>query len=752
MVAQTQNGHRSHQHSAFPRTYPQNSNYAEVNQDRKPTSSSWWPSALIDGLVNPPETHHPPSPANRHKRPNYPTTIEFTPSHEEDDDQPFDEEEYSLLGLNRHHNHQMQVQGESFGFDTSNPDEEFNRLYAEEEEDEEQTQTTFMGLNPYHSNTASNELDNAIFAQRQQSNQQQRATGNYQQHRSHDINRSSSHMPTRQQPPQQQPVLKSALRNKPSGDASLLSPATAMERRRSQKHPAATTSITRSRSHSRSHRSSSRDIRRTSSRSSRSTSRGPPKSDNYHSSVFRGAELIKEQLLRSMASADHAMDEANKEFMADTNDDVVYRREQKLARMVKETRQSKNSGDEDIDFDYSGKYQPEQPVPITPSLSRIGCGNNSVRFAVNEAHEEESQRLDELARIFMSSSSASTSKSGGDKSKTSSKSLSTESRAAATVAKTEDGWQQQEVQMMMGTRVVSPTESAGPSNNTTPPSSTGVTHRCTEDTQPTSNVINSVRLVPEKISPRNLDQDRFQRVNRVKDEPEDEAVAHARRAGPLWRALVGNHVRFPSKWETILGSSKPLIPSHLEWSKWYYIARHRVKGDKRLNSRELGIRSRRSGGRILLRLVVKEMHSQNICREIVVGCFHPNSKGIRRGDPKPENEDVREVYMAVRWTMYEADEEPRLDLGQEHDNYEGVVDNFLMQRRTYLDYSTMGSPLGHRKAVKNENVKAIFGDQAPTASVELHEDEFAEILKSNGVENVAVMPALVLLKLFLFSR
>eukprot|EP00985_Skeletonema_marinoi_P008229 scaffold3687_cov123-Skeletonema_marinoi.AAC.7 len=355
MVAQTQNGHRSHQHSAFPRTYPQNSNDAEVNQDRKPTSSSWWPSALIDGLVNPPETHHPPSPVNRHKRPNYPTTIEFTPSHEEDDDQPFDEEEYSLLGLNRHHNHQMQVQGESFGFDASNPDEEFNRLYAEEEEDEEQTQTTFVGLNPYHSNTASNELDNAIFAQRQQSNQQQRATGNYQQHRSHDINRSSSHMPTRQQPPQQQPVLKSALRNKSSGDASLLSPATAMERRRSQKHPAATTSITRSRSHSRSHRSSSRDIRRTSSRSSRSTSRGPPKSDNYHSSVFRGAELIKEQLLRSMASADHAMDEANKEFMADTNDDVVvYRREQKLARMVKETRQSKNSGDEDIDFDYSG--------------------------------------------------------------------------------------------------------------------------------------------------------------------------------------------------------------------------------------------------------------------------------------------------------------------------------------------------------------------------------------------------------------
>ncbi len=741
MVALTQNSHRNHQHSAFPRTYPHNSNRQDDNQGRNKNASSWWPSALLDGLVNPPETHHPTNPNDRHKRPNYPTTIEFTPS--EDGHQPFDEEEYSLLGLDRHHTPQMQAQTESFEFDQPNPDEELNRLYYEEEHGDEETETTFMGLNPYHLNAAPNELDNAIFAQRQQSNQQQRET-RYNQHQSHNINHSSSHAPSRQQQ-QQQSGLKSALRNKLRG-GSILSPATAMERRRSQKHPEETppssTSTTRSRSHSRNNRSSSRDIRRTPSRSSRSRSRGPNKSDEYHSSVFRGAELIKEQLVRSMASADHAMDEANKEFMSDANDDVVYRREQKLARLANETRQSKNSGEEDIDFDYSGKYQPEQLVPITPPLSRA-CGNN-VTFAVNEACEEESQRLDELARIFMSSS-VSTGKSGGDKSKTSSKSPSLESKAAGTVAKTEDGWQQQEVKMMMGTRVVSPTESAGPSN-ATPPSSNDVTLQGTEETKPTSNIINSVRIVSE-MSPQNLDQDRFQHMIQ-----NDEALSHAQRAGNLWRALVGNHVRFPSKWETILGSSKPPIPSHLKWSKWYYIARHRVKGDKRLNSRELGVRSRRSGGRILLRLVVKEMHSQNICREIVVGCFHPISKGIRRRDPNPADEDVREVYMGVRWTMYEADEEPRLDLGEEHDDYEGVVDNFLMQRRTYLDYSTMGSPLGHRKAVKNENVKAVFGDQPPSASVELHEDEFAEILKSNGVENVAVLPALVLLKLFLFSR
>jgi hypothetical protein len=654
----------------------------------------------------------------------------------------------------------MEVQSESFGFDPPNEDDEFDRLYhGVDNDDEEQTQDTFMGLNPYHSNAASNELDNAMLAQRQQSNQQQRVVGNDQQQRSGDIFRSSSAMPTRQQ--QHQPPLKSALRNKPSGDASLISPATAMERRRSQKHPSTTSpsaaGITRSRSHSRSHRSSSRDIRRTSSRASRSTSRGPPKADNYHSTVFRGAALIREQLLRSMKSADLAMDEAKKEFLSDSNEHSEWRRDQNLAKkMVNEERQSKDDreDEEDIDFDYSGKNQPEQPIPVTPSLTRNG-GVNSVRFAVSRVNEEESRRLDELARIFDASSSTSTSKSRGDKSKSSSKSSSSESGAAATVAKTEDGWQQQEVQIMMGTHVVSPSESIGPSNNVTPISSTEVTnqyarHHYQGETQPTSNVLNSIRLVPE-ISPRNLDEGRFQQVNTVRNEKEDEAVAHARRAGPLWRALVGNHVRFPSNWDTILGPSKPPIATNLEWSRWYYVARHGVKGDKRLNSREIGVRSRRSGGRILLRLVVKERNSENVCREIVVGCFHPNSKGVRKGDPVPWNEDVREVYMAVRWTMCEGDAEPTLDLREEYGDYEGVVDNFLMQRRNYLDYSTMGSALGHRKAVNNENVKAIFGDQPPSTTIELHEDEFAEILKRNCVEN-AVMPALVLLKLFLFRR
>ena len=190
--------------------------------------------------------------------------------------------------------------------------------------------------------------------------------------------------------------------------------------------------------------------------------------------------------------------------------------------------------------------------------------------------------------------------------------------------------------------------------------------------------------------------------------PQNEAFVHAQRAGPFWRSLVGNHVRFPSQWDGQLPSTTPPIHHHnRKWSKWYYVARHRVEGDKRLNSRESGVRSRRSGGRILMRLVIREMHTQQVCREVAIGCYHPNSKGIRKGDPTPENEDVREVWMSVRWLMDDVEDEPVPNLRKEGQNYEGVVDGFLMQKKKSLDYSSMGSALGHKKAVNNENVRAV---------------------------------------------
>ena len=194
----------------------------------------------------------------------------------------------------------------------------------------------------------------------------------------------------------------------------------------------------------------------------------------------------------------------------------------------------------------------------------------------------------------------------------------------------------------------------------------------------------------------------------------DEALDHARRAGPLWRALVGSHVRFPSRWEDLLdppAADFAHCPDRV-WSRWFYVARHRVKGDRRLNGREYGVRSRRSAGRLLLRLVVREAGSAWLAREVAIGCFHPNARGVRRGDPLPEAEDVREVWMAVRWSVEKGggvgdSERPRPDPRTEGDSDSAVVEGFLMQKRGTLDYGTMGSALGHRKAVNNENVRAV---------------------------------------------
>lgn len=153
-----------------------------------------------------------------------------------------------------------------------------------------------------------------------------------------------------------------------------------------------------------------------------------------------------------------------------------------------------------------------------------------------------------------------------------------------------------------------------------------------------------------------------------------------------------------------------------------------------------------------MNILVKEMNSsRNICKEIAIGCFHPNSRGIRVDDVNTDLEDVREVWMGVRWVIPSHCHEPILNRGSEED-IECFIDGFLTQQRHVLDYQTMGSPLGRRKAVNNENVRAVFGDEPPLTTVNLYEDELAEIIKANDSKRLSSLPGLMLLKLFLFSK
>ena len=153
-----------------------------------------------------------------------------------------------------------------------------------------------------------------------------------------------------------------------------------------------------------------------------------------------------------------------------------------------------------------------------------------------------------------------------------------------------------------------------------------------------------------------------------------------------------------------------------------------------------------------MNLMVREMNSQEVCRQVAIGCYHPNAKGIRRGDPMKEVEEVREVWMAVRWVIPLDCTEPELQVHHYEEDIECYIDNFLTQKRQVLDYQSMGSPLGHRKAVNNENVRAVFGDKPPLQTLDLHEDELADIVRANEVKQLVALPGLMLLKLFVFTK
>ncbi|KAL3800303.1 hypothetical protein HJC23_003599 [Cyclotella cryptica] len=561
-------------------------------------------------------------------------------------------------------------------------------------------------------------------------------------------------------------------------------------------------------------RSASRSKSRTRHCSGSRSDIGYDKRENmeYHESLFRGAQLIKEQLLRSMADVDREREE----------EDVLFRNQ--MDAMVAKARgrhaDCDNSGgvgaaaardrscekpkmmqleDEDlasVDFDYSGGAVPlEQYLGKTSSRSAatatvgqyqpvVACTSmthsSTTASSVNQRLESESRRLDNLVKIFAKTSSMSSSTQSLIPSPSSvsnncndMKKPVADEKSSSSDKENEDQYSQDE--MKGPTKIVSKMDSPKSScvelnNVTTSNNQAFVTQSFTNDDSvgfgyakqyfqdTTKN--NSAKNAPtEGFVPQSELQLQYQQQQQQesqdpkKQHPAEEALSHARAAGPLWRSLVGNHVRFPYAWDSILPSTSPPIDRpNLKWSKWYYVARHRVRGDRKLNSREYGVRSRRSGGRILLNLVIREMHTMNVCREIAIGCFHPNAKGIRKGDPSAEVEDVREVWMAVRWVIAMNSTEPELGVHHYEEDVECFLDSFLTQKRQVLDYHTMGSPLGHRKTVNNENVRAVFGDQPPLQMVDLHDDEFAEILKANDYKKLSGLPALMLLKLFLFSK
>jgi hypothetical protein len=175
----------------------------------------------------------------------------------------------------------------------------------------------------------------------------------------------------------------------------------------------------------------------------------------------------------------------------------------------------------------------------------------------------------------------------------------------------------------------------------------------------------------------------------------DPAYQHAQNAGFLWQSLVGQQIRFPRQW---WGEARTPPMGANGDSKWQYVGRYKVKSNRPLNKM---VQSRVAPGRILLHIVVQDLMTWKPVQDVVIGCFHPNARGIREAkNADPKEERNRDIWLAVR----------------RRSDAVSAVDSLLMVGKPW-EASNNASPLGPRTRVANNNVKAVFGEEPPVETV-----------------------------------
>ena len=215
----------------------------------------------------------------------------------------------------------------------------------------------------------------------------------------------------------------------------------------------------------------------------------------------------------------------------------------------------------------------------------------------------------------------------------------------------------------------------------------------------------------------------------------DQAYLHAQNAGFIWQSIVGQHIRFPSTWWN--GARGPPInsgydnnlrhPSDTNNIPWMYFGRHTIPDHPVLNQL---VKCRASAGRLLLHIVVQDLMTRTPIQDIVIGCFHPNSKGIRAPNSPAlkRYENSRDIWMAVRKRSHTAvAATDSLIYSPSHWENPAIGNNRRTTASAY-NYSISRSPLGSGQRVTNQNVRAVFGDKAPLETIFLSEDELYERL------------------------
>ena len=213
----------------------------------------------------------------------------------------------------------------------------------------------------------------------------------------------------------------------------------------------------------------------------------------------------------------------------------------------------------------------------------------------------------------------------------------------------------------------------------------------------------------------------------------DPAYLHAQKAGFLWQSLVGQHVRFPSRWWNG-ARSPPMRDDPLDSSEWQYRGRYTVRGHDAL--RKL-VRNRGAAGRLLLHIVVQDLMTHKPVQDIAVGCYHPNARGIRKSAAADESlEDCRDVWIAVR---------------KRCSYCVSVLDHLLKQEGDGDKKKFCTSPLGRGRRVTNQNVRVVYGEKPPMETIFCPESEVFERLSSVPTDSVQQScPPLLLLEDFVF--
>jgi hypothetical protein len=214
----------------------------------------------------------------------------------------------------------------------------------------------------------------------------------------------------------------------------------------------------------------------------------------------------------------------------------------------------------------------------------------------------------------------------------------------------------------------------------------------------------------------------------------DPAFRHAQTAGILWQSVTSQHVRFPTGWWH--GVHHPPMGVG-ERRLWSYVGRHRVQGNPILNYL---VGNRGSSGRLLLHFVVRDLMTLHPVQDVIIGCFHPNARGIRTTeDFKPDLEDCRDVWVAIRRRTEEC----------------SVVEKLLKPGEAWRyelgdpEHNPTASPLGGRQPVDNHNIRCVFGQRAPLHTLFVLENELYELLSAPETSGMAMPPALILLENYL---